>query len=363
MSAVLTSVGQATPDRLTRTLRDAGVLPAGRVVSVEHSATTAGNSASYYLQLRYSDDASADAPRRLFLKMSPWGRDEVEFYRFAADKRASLPMLVPCYDAQVADDNDTAHLLFADLSATHFTPITKPQILAGDTMPSEQHLDAMVDAIAAFHAYWWEHPHLGEGFGRIRNWFDGEEGYRKHMERRRRELSMFLGGANHRIVDEVADLYERVLAAFPGLWDRYLADRFGPMRAVTLSNGDCYFIQFLCPHSPGDSTYLIDFDSVSANLPPYDLVYMFATFWTPEQRQEGGREEGLLRRYHDTLQAHGVSGYTWDDLLTDYRLCVLYMIFDPVFDFASGAHEAYWLPKMRCLTGAFRDLDCAGLLA
>ena len=62
-------------------------------------------------------------------------------------------------------------------------------------------------------------------------------------------------------------------------------------------------------------TYLIDFDSVSANLPAYDLVYMSATFWTPEQRKEAGREEKLLRRYHNTLQAHGVSGYSWDDLM------------------------------------------------
>jgi hypothetical protein len=362
MGGILTSVEQATPDWLTNTLYDAGVLPAGRVVAVEHTATTAWNSTSYHLQLHYSDDVPAGAPRRLFLKMSQWGRDEVEFYRFAADEHAGLPMLVPCYDAQVADDNDTAHLLFADLSATHFTPITKPQILAGDTMPPEQHLDAMADTIAAFHAYWWEHPHLGTGFGRIRNWFDGEDGYRKHTERRQRELSAFLDGGNHPIVDEVGDLYERVLAAFPALWDRYLADRFGPMRAVTLSNGDCYFIQFLCPHTPGDTTYLIDFDSVSANLPAYDLVYMFTTFWTPVQRSEGRREERLLRRYHDALLANGVRGYTWDDLLTDYRLCVLYMIFDPVFDYASGASEAYWVPKMRCLTGAFRDLDCMGLL-
>jgi hypothetical protein len=110
------------------------------------------------------------------------------------------------------------------------------------------------------------------------------------------------------------------------------------------------------------AAYLIDFDSVSANLPAYDLVYMFPTFWTPAQRKEAGREEKLLRRYHEALLAHGVTGYTWQDLLRDYRLCVLYMIFDPVWDQTSGASEAYWLPKLRCLTGAFMDLDCLSLL-
>jgi thiamine kinase-like enzyme len=230
-------------------------------------------------------------------------------------------------------------------------------------MPSQEHLEQMVDAIARFHAYWWEHPQLGKGFAGIRTQLDGEDAYRQYAERRNREWSTFVERAGHLVTAEVRELYEKVLAHFPALWDLYLADRFGPMHAVTLSEGDCYFIQFLCPTTPGrDTAYLIDFDSVSANLPAYDLVYMFATFWTPEQRQEAGREEKLLRRYHAALQAHGIDGYSRQDLLRDYQLCVLYMIFDPVWDQTDGASEAYWLPKLRCLTGAFMDLDCLSLL-
>jgi thiamine kinase-like enzyme len=288
---------------------------------------------------------------------------EVEFYRFVRDKRADLPMLVPCYDAALSVEDGASHLLLADLSATHFCPVTKPQVLAGDTMPSRRHLEQMVDAIAGFHAYWWEHPQLGKGFARIRNWFDGEDAYRRHTERRETNWATFRAQAGHLIPADVRELYEKVLSHFPALWDLYLADRFGTFRAITLSNGDCYFIQFLCPTDPeDDTTYLVDFDSVSANLPAYDLVYMFATFWTPEQRNEQGCEQTLLRRYHQALQAHGVSDYAWNDLLTDYRLCVLYMIFDPVWDQTVGASEAYWLPKLRCLTSAFQDLDCFGLL-
>lgn len=94
-----------------------------------------------------------------------------------------------------------------------------------------------------------------------------------------------------------------------------------PRRAVTLSHGDCYFIQFLCPRQAGSgATYLIDFDSVSTNLPAYDLVYMFATFWTSEQRLAGERETQLLRRYHAGLTTYGVRGYSWSDLQQDYRL-------------------------------------------
>ncbi|MFL5733420.1 MAG: hypothetical protein ACJ78Q_09470 [Chloroflexia bacterium] len=368
MAGVLTAVEQAAPGWLTELLRERGVLGRGRVVGVESRASTAWNSFSYHLEVRYSEDAPEEAPRRLFLKMSrepEWGREEVLFYRVVREEgaEARLPMLVPCYDAVYSEEDGNSHLLLADLSDTHLTPITKPQLLAGDTMPSERHLEQMVDAIAEFHAYWWEHPRLGREFA-IRRWFDGEAGYREHTERRRREWALFREQAGHLVGAEVRDLYERVLSQFPALWDRYLAERFGPMRGVTLSEGDCYFIQFLCPRgAEGDRAYLIDFDSASANLPAYDLVYMFPAFWTREQRGEGGREEGLLRRYHRGLVAHGVPAYGWEDLLRDYRLCVLYMIFDPVWDQTSGASEAYWLPKLRCLTGAFVDLDCFSLLA
>ena len=101
-------------------------------------------------------------------------------------------MLVPCYDAIYSETDGMSHLLLADLSLTHFTPITKAQLLAGDTMPSQRHLEQMVDAIAGLHAYWWEHPQLGEGFTRIRHWFDGEDAYKKHTERRKREWALFL---------------------------------------------------------------------------------------------------------------------------------------------------------------------------
>jgi hypothetical protein len=130
-----------------------------------------------------------------------------------------------------------------------------------------------------------------------------------------------------------------------------------------MSNGDCYLSQFLCPkESAAGQTYLIDFQDVSANIGAYDLVYMFATFWTPAQRREGRREDRLLRRYYAELCANGVQGYSWDDLLTDYRLMLAFIIFDPIWNQTSGSPRSYWWPKLKCLVGAFRDLGCADLL-
>jgi len=130
-----------------------------------------------------------------------------------------------------------------------------------------------------------------------------------------------------------------------------------------LTNGDCYFAQFLCPRDQRvDRTHIVDFQAVSANLGAYDLVYLFATFWTSTQRRDYDREARLLRQYHNTLQAARVMKYSWDALLVDYRLMIAYMIFDPVWDQTTGAKKSYWWPKLCCLTDAYRDLGCADLL-
>ena len=43
------------------------------------------------------------------------------------------------------------------------------------------------------------------------------------------------------------------------------------------------------------SACLIDWQSPAAHIGAADLVTMCATFWTPAQRAEGGREQGVLR--------------------------------------------------------------------
>ena len=87
-----------------------------------------------------------------------------------------------------------------------------------------------------------------------------------------------------------------------------------------------------------------------------------ATFWTADQRAEIGREE-ILRLYHLALTRHGVTGYTWDDLLADYRLALLDWSLVPLQDRADGSTRDYWWPKMRNLLATCRDHDAASLLA
>ena len=371
---ILRSAEDVTPAWLTETLRAAGALPeGGRVSAVAMRANDAFNSSVTHLALSYDGPVPADTPQEVLLKLNVEenGELEVAFYQAvrALGLQPRLPMVVPSYTAAYDKASGDSHILLNDVSATHTAPISRQALLSGDSVPDEGLLAPLVEALAHLHAAWWEHPQLAagnRGLRRVRWWYGNAEEHRQLMARREREWASFQGALGDALSDNLRALYTGALAALPRLWERYLAPRITAFRNLTLTNGDCYFTQFLCPqarptHDESPAIYLVDFQAASGNFGAYDLAYLLPTFWTPEQRLAGERESGLLRHYHQTLLASGVADYTWEQLLEDYRLMVAYMVFDPLWDQVSGADESYWRPKLRCLTANYQDLRCAEL--
>lgn len=372
---VITSIEQVTPAWLTTTLEQAGILSRGIVIAVEHEANAAFNSAITHLHLRYSPDAPAQAPRRLLIKRSidsQWGKDsgavETAFYRLVADTKADLPMLVPCYNVAYDAASGNSHILLLDISETHAAPVTRAQLIGGDGVPTEAQLNGIIEAIARFHACWWEHPLLGkpteQGVTDVAWWYSDREHFDRHVERRRGDWTRFIADEGSWFPADLRAIYERTLLNLPLLWERVIGPRVTTLHNLTLCHGDCYLSQFLSPRLPDETaqTYLVDFQDIGANFCAYDLVHLFGIFWTREQRQENNREERMLRQYHAALQKYGVNGYTWDDLLTDYRMTLIIIALYTVWDQTSGANRDYWWPKMQRVIDNFQDHHCMDLL-
>ena len=328
---------------------------------VDRRANSAFNSAIVYLTIQRD---SATIPERLIVKLNDQGAGEFEikFYQLMAAQPmplAMLPRTIAC-----AYDNGRSYIVQEDLSATHVTSVTRDDVLAGRGMPSEDHLQQMTEVIARLHGYWWEHPDLQNGPIPIRPWYCNEAEFRAHVQRREREWVAFTAKVDD-FPNDLHQFYTTLLARLPHLWERYLKDRITTFRHLTLSNGDCYFAQFLCPNAgaANQRAYIVDFQEASVNYGAFDLVFMFAIFWTPEQRHDTNRENRLLRRYHEILVEQGITGYTWDQLQQDYRLMLTLIVFFPIFDAVSGASHDYWWPKMQTLVANFHDLDCWVLVA
>lgn len=348
MSEVMRSPEQITPSRLTAILRRENVLQAGHVDAVHVETNPAFNSAICHLRVDYSAGSSPGAPGALLFKRNlpeDWAREagqaEVEFYAEVGPLRDELPMIVPCYDAVHDPVTGDSHLLLLDLSASHEPLVTRDNLITLRGVPAEARLEAAVDAVARFHAYWWEHPSLLDGTSEVSGWYGTRERFDDRIERRRREWAAFLAGPGAELPADLRTLYDYVLGRLPVLWDRGLGHRVTRGRGLTLVHGDCYLSQFLFPRDRVGTTYLVDWQGAWADVPTIDLVRLFAAFWTSEQRQEGDRERRLLERYLAGLEAGGVVGYDWQALRHDYQLLLMYMILHPVWDAVNGSSREY----------------------
>jgi hypothetical protein len=97
----------------------------------------------------------------------------------------------------------------------------------------------------------------------------------------------------------------------------------------TLLHGDFRLDNLFFATGPGeDPPVVIDWQLVSRGKGPYDLAYFLSQSLEPARRAATERE--ILRQYHEALLAGGVTDYTLEDCLDDYRhailLCMMYPI-------------------------------------
>lgn len=134
----------------------------------------------------------------------------------------------------------------------------------------------------------------------------------------------------------------------------------------TLIHGDVGHGNILVPRTADRPLYIIDrqpFDwSLTTWLGVYDLAYAIVLDWDVETRRR--LEMPVLHRYHRWLIQLGVEGYSWNQLLNDYRLSVAMGVYIAVEYCRGGINERWlhaWLPMLQRTLTACDDLHCAQL--
>lgn len=354
MDHPLEHADQATPDWLAAALRERGALPRGQVTRVtpgQPQATFA--SLVWRLEAAYSGDAPADAPRRLFLKISRPDlapgefdpeqlRREIVFYSEVAPAMMGAAFIIPCYGAACDPATGASHLLLCDVSATH----------VACAAPSPRNCELAIDALADLHACWWDDPRLGVSVGR----FPTPEERRQEWADAERCAAGLVAALGDQLPPPWRAVYERVPSALPDLYRRHATGR-----NLTLVHGDAHLGNFLFPaDEQAGGAYLLDWQFWHPTIGGTDLAFMMATDWPAETRR--ALEQPLLRRYHERLLAGGVRDYSWDACWDDYRLSVILVsIFIPVWRWAVF-HWAPELSTVRQAMTAFEELRCAELL-
>jgi hypothetical protein len=346
VNQTLSSLDDLTPEWLTGRLRLAGHLNDESVASLQ--TTSLKGDLVTRLDVTYTS-AQPGLPDRFVLKAGDAGGyvcvdNEVNFHRHIAGVMPDPPT-APWFDAAYDSDLGKAHILFQDLSRTHYE--------ASDHATPGADCERLAERLATFQAHWWDHPDLGTLYGKYPAedtivWGANAESFAGCLAN-----AVEIGG--DRITPETISICERSLAAYP-FKDLQGRTRLKQGCRLTFINHDLKDGNVFLPRDPSrDPVYIIDWAFWTIGIGTDDL----ANFGLVGFCADAGLTRRIVRRYHDRLVQSGVQDYTWDDCWHDYRLSTIRNLFIVLNSFRD--REYSWSNLQRVLS-SFKDLDCDELL-
>lgn len=314
------AIGDISPEWLTDALSRANVLSGARIVSYQHEIVPGGSGLFGTVErlVPSYEPETADAPTSIIVKI-PIAEDgprsiglalriyerEVRFYKELA---RDVPLTTPrCYFAGMEPESSRFILLLEDLSGRRL----------GDQVAgwSVEESEIAVKELARMHAAFWDERDLSahawlpaanapELLGLIQGGYQQSWGpFAAHFGE---QLPATIIKAGDALSDKLPALSGRLAA---------------PPR--TLVHGDYRMDNMIFGVDAQDPPFsIIDWQLVARARGVFDFAYFMAQGGDPGRRK--ANEMRLLKRYHTLLKEGGVTGYSYDECLLDYRASILY---------------------------------------
>lgn len=351
---------ELTAEWMTAALRSSGVITDATVTAIK--ATTIGEGSGFIGQLAQVslmyDRQEPGAPSSLIAKFpgaSETGRyignlfdfyhREIRFYDEIADE-VELRTPKRYYSAM---DRETQEyiILLEDLA-----PAVVGDHAAGCTLAEA---DLAIRSIAKFHATWWDHPRLEE----IADWMPPVDGpvHQSGQQSYQDAWGPFIENFGDRLSPEMKRIAEQIGQNVIKLQSS-ISDR-----PHTIVHGD-YRTDNLFFRGPqgGDDLAVIDWQIACRGRGVFDVAYLLCGGLEAGVRK--ANEERLLRLYHDTLAANGVTGYSFEQCWREYRRMALYVLVYVVIslgtlDFANERGLTLFNAWLRRSVAAIEELNAA----
>jgi hypothetical protein len=273
---------------------------------------------------------------------------EANFYRYIGNEGRTGGLRVPqCYASPMDPPSERFALILEDLASD----FRMPDQVAGLQLDDAR---AAITALGRFHSVWWEADELHD-----LDWLPPTNGpiTKQAGPVFRQAWPVFLERFGDLIPDGGHAIGEAVGPCFEQLLDDG-AD--GPHSIVHTD----FRLDNLFFDGPSDEVALIDWQLITSGGAVYDISYLLGQSMDRESRNR--HEKDLLRLWHDTLVANGVSDYTYDDAWDGYRRSALVNLVIPVSlaDMDHGNERGLQLVQMLSdrAFGAAVELDAAALI-
>lgn len=315
---------------------------------LDPSASTNGHIAKIQL---YQED-QPPVPLLLKIYQGEMFGNPSEIYFYTRDYVGLADAPTPfCYDAEYDNTQPGYHLLLEDLSATHQS--------GWQVEPTLAYGRAAAEALATLHAYRWGTEKLTAVEAAI----PGEK-----------EILCYLTAVQPGLKPLLAETADEI----PASWHQALRDIFQhhPPKMVeraqnpagfTLVHGDPNPGNILQPKAGAGKVYLIDRQPFEWSLTTWlgvsDVAYMMVHWWDTELRRAW--EFPILRAWHDTLLRGGVTNYSWEQAVADYKLTAVQSLYVAILWCTTEQEHRtmkwVWLPQLQKAMNAFFDLQCGDL--
>lgn len=274
-------------------------------------------------------------------------RNEVNFYQHLAQE--SPIQSPPCLYAALEPDTQEFLLVLEDMG----------QQWAGDQTKSctKEEMMLAFKRAAEFHAHFWQrtgdYPWLAQQNHPPTTVFRRDAIFKPGVEPTIKMFADYFNPSSEQLVRGIAegyeDLFVRAMSAPP-----------------TIVHGDYRTDNMLIPYAQGKPEIVaVDWQNTSVGSGAHDIAYFSAQSCGNDLR--GEVEQEALHYYYDTLRAGGVQGYSFEDLITDYRYNLMVTMITPIAvcgTLDQGNERGMTLGRImleRSLA-ALETMDCAALL-
>lgn len=317
MIDIIVGRDEITPEWLSKTLTAAGLKATVEQIQVEPIiAGYYGSSSRLTIQYQQSDDL---LPRSLFLKMASehesarenaakegMYRYEVGFYKDLADKvNISTPR---CYAAEISDDNSAFVLLLEDAA-----PFIQYDQVDGLSLVQAQ---LAMQELAGLHASTWQGKEMENcAWAKV-----SAEQVAAYAEAMVQLTPVCIERFSADLTSENVEILELVSKHASAYW-KYQIECNNQASVHCDYRGD----NMLFGEKNGKPAMVaIDWVGMLCGS-GRDLAHFLGTSLLPDLRK--ANEVDLLTHYHNTLLAHGVSDFTLQECIDDYRINLIYPLF------------------------------------